>query len=77
MFIPDNEDYQIAFGQWIKAARERKDLFQSEIAAQLKIRQSYYSMIENGQRNVDLGLALRICKILGLDIGDFNKQYMK
>lgn len=77
MPILDNKDYQIAFGKWIKEAREDRSLLQSEMAGWLKIRQSYYSMIENGQRNVDLVLAIQICDILGLSIDDFSKRYME
>ena len=77
MRIQETSDCQVAFGKWIKEARERKDLRQLDVAEMADIKQSYYSMIENGQRNVDLNLAIRICQILKLDIGDFTKRYTK
>lgn len=74
----ENSECLADFGQFIRGARERQGIFQSEIAAQLGITQSYYSIIERGSkdRNVDLVLALKICQILKIDLNDFIKQYM-
>lgn len=56
----------------------RRDMLQSEVAELVGISQPYYSMIEKGteDRNVDLVLAMKICRVLRLNISDFTKQYM-
>lgn len=74
----ENSECLIGFGKFIKEGREKRDMFQSEVATLVGITQPYYSMIENGakERNVDLVLALKICQVLKLDINQFIKQYM-
>lgn len=74
----ENSECLIGFGKFIKEGREKKDMFQSEVAALVGITQPYYSMVERGakDRNVDLVLALKICQALDLDLSDFIKQYM-
>ena len=64
------------FGNFIRAKREQKDLFQSDVATLVGISQAYYSYIEQGKRDVDLALAIEICKVLGIDISDFITTYM-
>lgn len=64
------------FGRFIRNGRERKGLRQQDVAARLKVSQPYYSLIEQGQREIDLSQAIAICQILGLDISDFTVQYM-
>ena len=74
----ENSECLVGFGKFIKEGREKRDMFQSEVASLVGITQPYYSVIENGakERNVDLVLALKICQVLRLDINDFIKQYM-
>ena len=74
----DNSECQMSFGRFIREARKRKDLLQTEVAQLVGIPQSYYSVIENGakDRNVDLVLAIKICQVLEVDFSDFTKQYM-
>lgn len=74
----ENSECLIGFGKFIKEGRERRDMYQAEVAALIGVSQPYYSMIEQGNkdRNVDLVLALKICQVLRLDINDFIKQYM-
>jgi transcriptional regulator with XRE-family HTH domain len=72
----ENSECLVGFGEFIKKGREKRDMFQTEVADALGIRQPYYSMIESGRRNVDFVLALKICRVLNLDINDFIKQYM-
>lgn len=45
-------------------ARENIGMTQTRMAELLGISRSYYSLIENGMRNPDYGLAKRIAKIL-------------
>jgi transcriptional regulator with XRE-family HTH domain len=76
MKIINNSECLDGFGKFIRDGRERKDLFQSDVAELLGISQPFYSMIERGERQVDFVLALEICKVLGLDINDFIRTYM-
>jgi transcriptional regulator with XRE-family HTH domain len=64
------------FGEWIRSERERKELSQAEVAEELGLHQTYYGKIELAQREVDLTTAMRICKVLGLDLSDFVKTHM-
>lgn len=72
----DIKDCHEAFGKYIKAARERKHLRQSEVARALDVSQSYYSRIESGKRDIDLAVAFKICDIIGVDIRDFANKYL-
>lgn len=74
----ENSECLMGFGKFIKEGRTRRDMLQSEVAELVGISQPYYSMIEKGteDRNVDLVLALKICRVLRLNISDFTKQYM-
>jgi transcriptional regulator with XRE-family HTH domain len=71
-----NKEYTQDFGRFIKEGREKLKYSQTDVARQLKITQSYYSYIEAGSRNIDLSLAMEICKILNIDMKDFIKKYM-
>lgn len=76
MWIKGQPDCATNFGAFIRGPRERTGLYQREVAEMLGITQAYYSQIENGVRDVDLDLAIAICKILKLDILDFVKQHI-
>lgn len=60
-----------AFGVFVKQAREKQELKQSEVATKVGITQSYYSNIESGKREISMTLALNICDALGLDFNAF------
>ena len=62
------------FGRFVREARERKGMTQYEIAEQLGVSRSYYTMIESGNREIYFTLAMNICKVLNLDINDFMKR---
>ena len=70
---PEDIAFQKEFGKYIKSGREKLCLYQNQVAEQLGLSQQYYSKIENGIRNVDFVLALKICNLLKLDINDFIK----
>lgn len=72
----NNTQCQKDFGKFIRDRRESLHLYQSDVASQLGITQSYYSYIEIGERNVDLVLALNICEILELNFSDFIRTYL-
>jgi len=63
-----------AFGEFIRDGRNAKKLSQQELAASLGMNQSYLSRIEQGSRNVDFELAVKICSHLNLDLNDFIKK---
>lgn len=64
------------FGEWVKAARKRKGLSQTEVATLVGVSQPWYCRIESAEREVDLMTAMRLCQVLGLDLSDFIKTYM-
>ncbi len=73
----DTKEISQSFGMFIRDGRLKKNLLQKEVAAKLNISQVYYSYIENGSRNVDLPLALEICRVLELDLNDFTSSLLK
>jgi transcriptional regulator with XRE-family HTH domain len=67
-----NSDMTVrAFGVFVRQAREKQELKQSEVATAVGITQSYYSNIEAGKREISVTLALNICDALGLDFNSF------
>ena len=72
----DNRECLREFGSYIKEARKWRGMSQAEIAEQLGIHQTYYSMIERGIREVDLVLAVKICHELKLDMRDFITKFL-
>jgi transcriptional regulator with XRE-family HTH domain len=72
----ENSECLVGFGQFLKEARLKRDMYQREVAQLAGIAQEYYSLIERGKRNVDFILAVTLCKILRVDINDFIKQHM-
>ena len=72
----DIKDCHKAFGEYIKSARERNGMSQTEVADKLEVTQSYLSRIERGEREVDLALAFKLCAAIGLDMRDFINKYM-
>lgn len=72
----DTKDCHSMFGMYIRAARERKRMSQSEVADALGISQSYLSYLEKGKREIDLALAFKVCDVLELDMRDFINKYL-
>ena len=60
-----------AFGVFVRQAREKLELKQSEVADKVGITQSYYSNIEAGKREIGVTLALNICDALGVEFNSF------
>ena len=71
MKLLDTKEICVAFGQFVREGREAKELYQREVAEQVSITQGYLCLIENGEREINLTLALNICQVLGLDFGSF------
>lgn len=72
----DNSECLRNFGNFIKEARTSQGCFQADIAEAVGIKQPYYSQIEAGTRNVDLVLAMKICKALKVDLSDYIHTYL-
>jgi transcriptional regulator with XRE-family HTH domain len=72
----ENSECQNGFGEFIKRGREARGLTQVEVATLLGISRSYYNYIELGSRNVDLVLAMKICRVLRIDLSDYIKDYL-
>ena len=64
----------VTFGDFIKIARLSQRLSQGEVASVAKIEQSYLSKIERGIKEPTLGVALRLCDALHLDINEFVRN---
>lgn len=77
MKLLDEKDCVVAFGEFVRKGRDKKGLYQAEVAEMLGISQGYYSHIELGNREVPLTLALKICSVLGLDLNDFVALFNK
>lgn len=73
--MDDNKrnEFNLAFGTFVKEARLSKKILQGAVSDHLGVTQAYYCNIEKGQRNIDLQLAIDICDYLGLDLSDFIK----
>lgn len=72
----ENDECLTSFGEFIKNAREMRGFTQGEMAALLNIKQPYYSKLENGKRNIDLVLAIKICQELKINMKDFIEKYL-
>lgn len=66
-----DRSFNLAFGEFLRKRRKELGLRQIDVADKAEISDSYYQYIETGQRNVDLELAITLCKILNLNMGDF------
>ena len=56
--------------KWLKDARTAKNMTMKQIAAELGITESYYSLIENGdrQKTMDISLAKKLSEILSIPV---------
>lgn len=68
------EKISTEFGVFIREARERKGLYQADVAEQLGVSRVYYTYIETGKRDIYFTLAVNICRVLDLDISEFVKR---
>lgn len=63
-------------GEAFREERTKKGLYQSDVAEQVGIRQSHYSMIENGLRDAEFVTIVKICKLLQVDLTAFIENYL-
>lgn len=59
------------FGRFLLRVRTERGLTQSEVATATGITQSHYSLLERGQREPTMSLAVNLCYELGVDFNDF------
>jgi transcriptional regulator with XRE-family HTH domain len=60
-------------GSKLQAARKLKGITQQEIANRVGISRTYYSQIENGDRDPSATIITNIAKALGVSIADILK----
>ena len=65
--------------QYLKVLREKNNLTQAEIADKLNISESYYAMIELGERQKDMNLSLveKLAEVFGVPVGDIIAEESK
>ena len=68
-----SNDFNKAFGEFIRSGRRQKRLSQLELATYLGITQSHLSRVEQGIRGIDFELAVKMCSYIGLDLNEFMK----
>lgn len=51
--------------EWLQEIRKKQNFTMLEVAEKSNISEGYYSMIENGHRNVPVGTAKKIATTLG------------
>ena len=73
----DSKQCNIAFGRFVRDGRERRGLYQSDVAEKVGLTQSHYARIESGDRKISISLAIQLCAYLNLDINEFSRQYTK
>lgn len=54
----------------LRVARARMNITQEEVAKRAGIAQTHYSRIERGERDGSIKTLQRICKVLGVPIGE-------
>ena len=59
-------------GEKIKIFRKKLGLQANKLADQLNISPSYLNLIENGKRNVDANLLLKICHELRIELSELE-----
>ena len=70
----DTPVLRVTFGEFIKDARIRLGLTQSEVGFKASVNQTFVGKVQRGEREPTLNVAIRLCDALGLDINDFVKQ---
>ena len=72
----NTKDCGLEFGKYIRDRRERKNMYQREVARKVGISQVHLSNIERGEREISLVLAIKLCDAVGADMRDFMSRYL-
>jgi transcriptional regulator with XRE-family HTH domain len=70
----NNPKFSKEVGSKIKAAREKRNLTQAEVAKKAGINTNYYSVIERGEVNTTLDKLQKISKALGINVSDITSS---
>lgn len=65
--------------EFLRDLRKERKLSQDDIAKRMGLTQSFYSMIETGERveRMNLEMAIKLANVLGIDSGDFIEREME
>ena len=61
-------------GSKIKSFRQKLGLQAKKLAEQIDISPSYLNLIENGKRNIDADLLIKICNELRIELSDLTSE---
>ncbi len=64
-----------AFGRQVRVQRKRQRLRQSELAALSGVGTRFVSELENGKPSIELGRALQVAAMLGLEVRVERKSW--
>ena len=65
----------IKFGNRVRDERTKLGISQEELAARAGLHRTYIGMIERAEKNITLENIAKVCKALGLSIGDFFEGF--
>lgn len=65
----------IKFGKKVRDERIRLGLSQEELASRTGVHRTYVGMIERAEKNITLENIQKVCRALGLKIGDFFSDF--
>jgi transcriptional regulator with XRE-family HTH domain len=65
----------IKFGNRVRGERTKLGISQEELAARAGLHRTYIGMIERAEKNITLENIEKVCKALGLSIGDFFEGF--
>lgn len=65
--------------EFLRDLRKERKLSQDDIAKRMGLTQSFYSMIETGERveRMNLEMTIKLANVLGIDSADFIKREME
>lgn len=65
--------------EFLRDLRKERKLSQNDIAKRMGLTQSFYSMIETGERveRMNLEMAIKLANVLEIDSGDFIEREME
>ena len=65
--------------EFLRELRKERGLSQDEISKRMGLTQSFYSMIETGERveRMNLEMAVKLANTLGIDSGEFIKRELE
>lgn len=65
--------------EFLRDLRKERKLSQDDIAKRMGLTQSFYSMIETGERveRMNLEMAIKLANVLEIDSADFIKREME